>query len=65
MAIEKLLLRPEEAAQLTGVSRAQIYVLMNSGRVLYVTIGQRKRVPVQALREWIASQLADRAAKLG
>ena len=55
--MEKLLLKPEEAAELIGVSRAKLYVLMNVGDVPSVRVGSRLRVPVEALREWIAARV--------
>ena len=52
---ERLLLRPSEAAELTGVSRTIAYQMIASGEWPKVTIGNGSiRVPLEGLREWIA-----------
>ena len=57
---ERLLLRPEEAATAIGISRAKCYELLSRGELPSVRIGSSIRVPVEALRRWIESQLSDR-----
>jgi excisionase family DNA binding protein len=51
--MEKLLLRPIEAADAIGVGRSQIYQLLKSGQLPSVRIGKSVRVPVNSLRDWI------------
>jgi excisionase family DNA binding protein len=55
--MDKLLLRPVEAAEAIGISRSKIYELLASGDLPSVRIGASVRVPVEALRAWIARQL--------
>jgi excisionase family DNA binding protein len=55
--MERLLLRPVEAAEVIGVSRSKLYELLASGDLPSVRIGASVRVPVDALRAWIAEQL--------
>jgi len=55
--MERLLLRPVEAAEAIGVTRSKIYELRASGDLPSVRIGASMRVPVDALRAWIAEQL--------
>jgi excisionase family DNA binding protein len=55
--MDKLLLRPVEAAEAIGISRSKIYELLASGVLPSVRIGTSVRVPVEALRAWIAQQL--------
>jgi excisionase family DNA binding protein len=55
--MERLLLRPVEAAEAIGISRSKIYELLASGELPSVRIGASVRVPVEALRAWIAEQL--------
>jgi excisionase family DNA binding protein len=55
--MDKLLLRPVEAAEAIGISRSKIYELLASGELPSVRIGASVRVPVEALRAWIAEQL--------
>jgi excisionase family DNA binding protein len=54
--MEPLLLRPDEAAQALGIGRAKVYQLLAAGVLPSVRIGSTMRVPVEALREWIARQ---------
>jgi len=51
--VNKLLLRPEEAAHVIGVGRSKMYELMASGVVKSVKIGVLRRVPVTALEEHV------------
>jgi excisionase family DNA binding protein len=55
----RLMLRPIEAADSIGVSRSKCYELIARGEIPSVKVGGCVRVPVEALRDWIASQLED------
>lgn len=59
----RLMWRPAEAADAIGVSRSKCYELISSGAIPSVRVGNCVRVPVQALRDWIASQLAERSSE--
>lgn len=61
--IDRILLRPEEAAAAIGVSRSKAYELIASKQIPSVRIGASVRVPIQALREWIESQLESSTAR--
>ena len=52
----KLLYRVTEAADAISVSRARAYELIASGVIPSIKVGGSIRVPVDALREWIAKQ---------
>lgn len=56
--MERLLLRPMEAADLIGVSRARVYQLIGDGSIPNIRLGKSLRVPAERLREWVAA-LAD------
>lgn len=58
--MDRLLLRPIEAAEAIGVGRSKIYELLASGELPSIRIGSSVRVPVDALRAWIAQQVVDR-----
>jgi excisionase family DNA binding protein len=58
--MDKLLLRPIEAAEAIGIGRSKVYELLASGELPSIRIGASVRVPVDALRAWIARQVADR-----
>jgi excisionase family DNA binding protein len=60
--MDKLMLRPAEAADAIGVSRSKTYELIAAGEIPSVKVGGCVRVPLEALRQWIDRQLADRAA---
>ncbi len=56
---EKLAYRVAEAAEAIGVSRAKAYELIGAGTLPSIRIGSSLRVPVDALRAWIARRLAE------
>lgn len=58
--MERLLLRPLEAAEALGISRAKAYELIAAGEIPSVKLGGCVRVPVSALENWIAEQVAPR-----
>ena len=53
--MDRLLVRPSEAAELLGLGRSKIYELLASGEIPVVRIGKSVRVPMDALREWITA----------
>ncbi|HEV2066685.1 MAG TPA: helix-turn-helix domain-containing protein [Thermomicrobiales bacterium] len=54
----RLLVRPERAADMLDISRSMVYRLIAEGRLPSVLIDRSRRVPVDALRRWIAEQAA-------
>ncbi len=58
---ERILLRPEEAAQRLGVSRSVVYELMADGRLDSIRIGKSRRIPVRALEHFVEVQLSQNA----
>jgi excisionase family DNA binding protein len=59
-AIEPLQVNVEEAARLLGLSRSIIYEMMRSGELPSTHRGAARRIPVAALREWIATHTEQR-----
>ena len=55
--MNKLLLRPAEAAEVTGIGRSKIYALIASGDLPSIRIGGSVRVPVDDLKDWIARRV--------
>jgi excisionase family DNA binding protein len=51
------LLRPEEAAQLLGISRSKVHELARLGVLPYVQVGGRRRIPGGALKAWVEANL--------
>jgi excisionase family DNA binding protein len=52
--VEKLLLTPEEAAEVLGVARSTVYDLMRLQVLRSVKIGRKcRRIPLAACREMI------------
>ena len=58
--MDKLLLTPEEAAEVLGIGRTKVYALIADGDLLSVRIGNSRRVPRDAVDEFIA-RLEDEA----
>ena len=51
--MDRLLLRPDEAAEVLGVGRSKLYELLAAGDLPSVRIGRAVRVPVSALERWV------------
>lgn len=51
--MEKLLLTPEEVAEVLSVGRAQVYDLMRMRLLPSVKLGRRRRVPASVLAEFV------------
>ena len=51
--MERLLLSPEEAAEVLGVGRSRVYDLMRKKELPSVRLGKSRRVPVAALRVYV------------
>lgn len=52
----RLLLRPEEAGEVIGVSRSQVYKLISEGQIPTVCIGRSRRISRRALEAWVAAR---------
>ena len=52
--MDKLLLTPTEAAQVLSISRSKLYELIGQGRLETVRIDASRRVPRQALVEFVS-----------
>jgi len=53
--MEKLLLTPEDAADLLSIGRSKLYELIGDGRLASVRIDASRRVPMSALVEFVES----------
>ena len=49
-----LLLSPEEAAQLLGLSRSRVYELLRDAELPSIKIGRLRRIPRQAVHAYVA-----------
>lgn len=58
----RLLLRPEEAAEALSVSRTTLYGLMASGAIRSVKVGGLRRIPVEALENYVVRLSGDLGA---
>ena len=57
--MDRLLLKPEEAADILGVGRSRVYDLMRSHELVSVKIGRSRRVPAASLREFVETLAKD------
>jgi excisionase family DNA binding protein len=53
-AVEPLLVRVDVAARMLSLGRSTVYTLMESGQLPYVKYGTARRIPLAALRQWVA-----------
>ena len=51
--MDKLLLTPEEAATVLSIGRSKVYELIRDGRLASVRIDASRRVPAEALTEFV------------
>ena len=51
--MDKLLLTPTEAAHALGIGRSKIYELMQTGQLESVHIGACRRVPAEAVHNFL------------
>jgi excisionase family DNA binding protein len=58
--MDQICVKVEEAAQLLRVGRSTVYDLMRTGEIRSVRIGRSRRIPVDALREYV-DQLGEAA----
>lgn len=59
--MERLMLKPAEVAEAIGISRSKAYELLQRGEIPSIRVGSAVRVPVDALKAWIAKQASHAA----
>lgn len=59
--MDKLLLTPEEAAERLSVGRSRVFELIGSGRLRSVRIGASRRIPADALVDFVNALTASEA----
>ena len=57
----RLLVTVREAAEVLAIGRSTVYELIGTGELEVVHVGRSARVPVEALREFVAARRAARA----
>lgn len=60
--MEKLLLTAREAALVLGLGRSKVYELMARGRLRSVKVDGSRRIPREALEEFVRSLASESAA---
>lgn len=61
----RLLLRPEEAAEVLGISRSRFYVLLAQKQIRSIKLGRSRRIPLVELERWIAQQVEATQTQFG
>jgi len=54
----RIALTIEEAAMRLGIGRTTMYALVSAGEIKSVTIGRLRRIPIQALHDYVHGLLA-------
>ncbi len=57
-----LAVNPAQAAQLIGVTRSTIYLLIASGELPSFTVGRARRIRISDIDEWITRRIAAEAS---
>ena len=52
--LDKLLLTPEEAAEVLSIGRSKVYELIGHGRLASIRIDKSRRIPRHAVVEFVA-----------
>lgn len=55
----RLAYRPEEAAQLLGVSRSRVFQLIKSKELASVRYGRTRLIPLQAIDQFLINETSD------
>lgn len=53
VVMDRLLLRPEEAAEVLSIGRSRLYELLGRGELASVRIGTSRRVPAEDLVRYV------------
>jgi len=56
--MEQALLTIQEAAEVLRLGRSKVYELVSTGRLASVSIGRARRVPAEAITEFLAELTA-------
>ena len=59
LAMEKLLLTPEEAAEALNISRSMLYDLIRLRAIKSVKIGKARRIPAEAMRQYVDALMSE------
>jgi len=62
---DRLLLRPEEAAEMLSIGRSRLYELLKSGAVASLQIGRSRRISPDALDAFVSQLKAGAEPRLG
>jgi excisionase family DNA binding protein len=52
--VGRVLLRPEEVATALGIGRTAVFELIRTGELRSVKIGKSRRIPTDAVHEYVA-----------
>jgi excisionase family DNA binding protein len=61
----RVLLSVEDAAEQLSVSRTRLYALIKAGDIASVRVGRLRRIPADALPQFIARLLAEQSTDRG
>jgi excisionase family DNA binding protein len=54
---DRLLYRPEEVAEILSLGKSKIFQLLRSGEIASISCGRARRVPRQALEQWLHERI--------
>lgn len=62
--MDKLLLRPEEAAAALGIARTKVWALLASGEIESLKVGRRRLIPANAVSTFVERLRQENAAQV-
>jgi excisionase family DNA binding protein len=59
---EPILVSPRQALRLLDISNSSLYELLRSGQIRSLHVGRSRRIPLEAIKEFVAKRLAENPA---
>jgi excisionase family DNA binding protein len=59
---EPILVSPRQALRLLDISNSSLYGLLRSGQLRSLHVGRSRRIPLEAIKEFVAKRLAENPA---
>jgi excisionase family DNA binding protein len=59
---EPILVSPRQALRLLDISNSSLYGLLRSGQLRSLHVGRSRRIPLEAIKEFVAKRLAANSA---
>jgi excisionase family DNA binding protein len=62
LELKRVLVSPEEGANITHTSRSQFYKMLATKEIRSIKVGRLRRIPVSEIEAWVERQLEEQSA---